>query len=89
MTATIDTAEAFPNTPLTSDAWTFTSNSCGYMLYKNGEPQGGVGTMGTATHTSDGRRRSWQARKADVNMYAETAQRLCKKNNQKSQALVA
>lgn len=57
--------------------WTFTSDSCGYMLYCDGKPQGGARTMGTATHTSDGQRRSWQARRADVKLYAETAAREC------------
>jgi hypothetical protein len=57
--------------------WTFTSDSCGYMLYRNGAPQGGARTLGTATHTSDGRIRTWQVRKADIKMHAETAARLC------------
>jgi hypothetical protein len=61
--------------------WTYTSNSCGYMLYKDGVSQGGVGTLGTKTHTSDGRRRHHTAIRADVKMYAESAQRQCDQRN--------
>ena len=66
--------------------WTFTSDSCGYMLYKSGTAQHGARTLGTPTHTSDGRRRSWQARKADIKMYRESAQRQCNVNNAKELA---
>lgn len=63
------------------ERWTFTSNSCGYMLYLDGKPQGGVRTLGTATNTSDGRRRSRQNRKADMAMFREDAQRECDRRN--------
>lgn len=49
--------------------------STGFMLYYKGKPIGGEGTQGTATHTSDGRPRSWQARKADVEMFNESVAR--------------
>ena len=62
--------------------WTFTSDSCGYMLYKDGVAQGGAGTRGSATHTSDGRRRHPKHRIADTKMYRATAQRLCDERNQ-------
>lgn len=39
--------------------WTYTADSCGYMLFKDGVSQGGASTLGTATHTSDGRIRHW------------------------------
>ena len=61
--------------------WTFTSDSCGYMLFKDGVPQGGVGTMGTATHTADGRRRHWKHIKADRKENFEQAKRICDENN--------
>lgn len=61
--------------------WTFTSDSCGYMLYRNGIPQGGARSLGTASHTSDGRVRHWKHRRADVKMHAETAQRECDRRN--------
>lgn len=57
--------------------WTYISDSCGYTLFKDGIMQGGARTLGTATHTSDGRRRSWQARKADMKMHREQAARQC------------
>lgn len=62
--------------------WTFASNSQGYMLFKDGVAQGGAKTLGTAIHTSDGRRRSWQARQADVKMHHDTAERICAQRNQ-------
>ncbi|MFK4706012.1 hypothetical protein ABIC83_002851 [Roseateles asaccharophilus] len=62
-------------------AWTFTSNSCGYMLFKNGEPQGGAGTLGTATHTRDGRARHWKHRRADSGMFKAAGQRECDRRN--------
>lgn len=61
--------------------WTFTSNSQGYMLFKDGVAQGGVGTLGTATHTADGRRRAWQHRAADSKAFREEAQRICDERN--------
>ena len=61
--------------------WTYTSDSCGYMLYKDGEPCGGARTLGTATHTSDGRRRNHRAIKADIEMHAATAKRICDQRN--------
>ena len=51
---------------LNAPKWTFTSDSCGYMLFKDGLPQGGARTMGTRTHTEDGRRRHWKHIKADT-----------------------
>ncbi len=63
--------------------WTYTSDSCGYMLYKDGVAQGGAATLGTATHTSDGRRRSPSVRRKDTEMHRATAQRLCAEHNQK------
>ncbi len=61
--------------------WTFTSDSCGYMLYFDGKPQGGARTLGTATHTSDGRLRHWRHRRADAKANAETARRECEQRN--------
>ena len=61
--------------------WTYTSNSCGYMLYLDGKPQGGAGTLGSRTHTSDGRRRHWTHIKADIKMHADTARRMCEERN--------
>ncbi len=61
--------------------WTYTYDSCGYMLYFNGKPQGGARTRGTATHTSDGRVRHWRHRRADLVMYKETAKRECDRRN--------
>ncbi len=63
--------------------WTFTSDSCGYMLYYKGVPQGGVGTLGTATHTSDGRRRHWRHIAADRREHYDSAKRICDQRNQK------
>jgi len=68
-------------TTLSTPRWTFTSDSCGYTLFKDGVPQGGGRTLNTATHTSDGRRRHRQHRKADIKMFRETAQRLCDQYN--------
>lgn len=67
---------------MNSPKWTFTSDSCGYMLFKDGVSQGGAATLGTATHTSDGRRRSSAVRRADSKMFAKTAQRLRDQYNQ-------
>lgn len=61
--------------------WTFKSDSCGYMLYYNGQPQGGARTMGSATHTSDGRRRHWKHRQSDTKMHHDTAKRICDDRN--------
>ena len=69
--------------------WTYTSSSCGYMLYRDGVPQGGAGTLGTATHTADGRRRHWSHVKADIKMHAESAKRQCDVNNAKELAQLA
>lgn len=66
---------------MSSQGWTYTSDSCGYMLFLDGIPQGGARTRGTATHTSDGRARHWKHRKADMKMHAETARRLCNERN--------
>lgn len=66
---------------MNSGLWTFTSNSCGYMLFCDGKPQGGAGTAGTATHTSDGRVRHWKHRRADAAMYREQAARICAARN--------
>lgn len=57
--------------------WTFTSDSCGYMLFRDGVCKGGARTMGTATHTSDGKRRHWKHVKADRKQHRETAKRIC------------
>lgn len=62
---------------MNSPKWTYTSDSCGYTLFKDGVSQGGARTMGTATHTADGKRRSQQAIKADRKMFAESARRQC------------
>lgn len=44
------------------------------LLYKD-KSIGGAGTLGTATRTSDGRVKSHQARRADLQMYKEQAER--------------
>ena len=64
-----------------TERWTFTSDSCGYMLYLDGKPQGGARTLGTATHTSDGRRRAWQHIRADIKMFHDEAQNICAQRN--------
>ncbi len=61
--------------------WTFTSNSLGYLLYKDGKPQGGACTLGPATHTADGRRRHWRHVRADRLMFQEEAKRICDQRN--------
>lgn len=61
--------------------WTFTSDSCGFMLYLDGVAWGGARTLGTRTHTSDGRRRHPATRKADAEMHRDTARRLCDRYN--------
>lgn len=62
-------------------AWTFTSCSTGYTLFKNGERQGGAGTLGTSTHTRDGRVRHWRHRRADAEMFKAAGQRECNVRN--------
>ena len=61
--------------------WTYTSDSCGYMLFRNGIPQGGARILGTATHTSEGKIRHWKHRRADIKENAEIAQLLCNQKN--------
>lgn len=61
--------------------WTFTSDSRGYMLFKDGVPQGGAGTLSTRTHTRDGQRRHWRHIRADITMFRDTAARLCARHN--------
>lgn len=51
--------------------FTYTSNSCGYMLFKDGAALGGSTTLGTTTHSSDGRVRHWRHRSADIKMFSE------------------
>lgn len=57
--------------------FTHESTSTGYTILCNGVKLGGAGTAGTPTHTRDGRRRSWQAVRADIAMHAATARRVC------------
>lgn len=64
-----------------SPVWTYTSSATGYKLYKNGVPQGGASTLGTATRTADGRRKHWRNVRKDIAEHAETARRLCDINN--------
>jgi hypothetical protein len=54
--------------------FTYTSNSCGYTLFKDGAAVGGAMTLSTATHTSDGRVRHWRHRRADIKMFREAGQ---------------
>lgn len=61
--------------------WTFTSNSTGYMLYKDGVPMGGARTLGTATHTTDGRIRHWRNKRADIKMFADQGRTECARRN--------
>lgn len=63
--------------------WTFTSDECGYMLFKDGKPQRGVRTRGTRTHTEDGKRRAWQHVRGDFKRYREEAQKECDRLNSK------
>jgi hypothetical protein len=58
--------------------WTYTSNSTGYMLFKDGVPQGGAGTIDN-DHAK--RKRNWQHIRADVRIFAEAAKRECDKRN--------
>ena len=60
---------------------TFTSGSCGYMLFKDGVAQGGASTLGTPTHTSAGKRKHPKTVAADRAMHRATAQRLCDEKN--------
>jgi hypothetical protein len=57
--------------------FTYEYSSTGYRILVDGVTIGGASTRGTATHTSDGRRRSWQARQKDTQENKETAQRVC------------
>ena len=66
--------------------WTYTSDSCGYMLFYKGKPVRGARTLGTATHTSDGRIRHWRHRRADVKMHADQARRQCDDLNARNAA---
>jgi hypothetical protein len=59
--------------------WTFTSDSTGYMLFLNGKPMGGAGTLKTQTYNP--RRRAWQHIRADAKMYREQAARICLERN--------
>lgn len=61
--------------------WTFESNAQGYMLFQNGEPVGGAGTLGTATHASNGKRRHWRHVRANAKMFREEAERECVRRN--------
>lgn len=63
--------------------WTYTADSLGYMLFCDGLPQGGARSLGTVSHTSDGRVRHWKHRQADTKAHAETARRICNERNQK------
>lgn len=56
--------------------FSYQSSSLGYMIFCNGQPLGGAQSAGSATRTSRGTRRSWQAVRADVKMHAETARRV-------------
>lgn len=61
----------------TNHDFTFNSDSMGYRVYCDGKLLGGASTSGSATHTSWGSRRSWQAVRADRKMHAETGRRIC------------
>ena len=61
--------------------WTYSSNSCGYMLYYKDKAIMGAASGGTVTHTADGRVRHWRHRVADVKMYAQQAQAECARLN--------
>ena len=69
---------------MNSPKWTYASDACGYMLFKDGVAQGGARTLGTATHTSDGRRRHYKAVVKDRAMHRETAQRICTERNKET-----
>ena len=58
--------------------FTYKATTIGYTVYYKGHPIGGAGTLGTATYTSDGRRRSAKAKKADLDMYIQSAQSIIK-----------
>lgn len=55
--------------------WTFTSDSMGYMLFKDGKPMGGAGVL----HRPHGRHS-----KANAKMFREDAERECAKRNGKA-----
>lgn len=59
-------------TPELKPRWTFTANSQGYMIYFDGKPQGGAGTM----EKPKGR----AARKC-AEGHADTALGICRRNN--------
>lgn len=61
--------------------WTYTSGSCGYTLFNDGVSQGGAKTLGSATHTSAGKRKHPKTVAADRAMHRATAQRLCDERN--------
>ena len=57
--------------------FTYESDSCGYRIFCDGKPIGGATTQGTATHTSDGRRRSPQTTRKDAREHNDVAAWLC------------
>ena len=54
--------------------YTYSSNSCGYTVFKDGAAVGGATTLGTATHTCDGHVRHWRHRRADFKMFRDDGQ---------------
>ena len=66
--------------------WTYSATSTGYTLFKDGKQMGGAMTLGTSTHTSDGRRRHWKHKRADLAMHTETARRICEQKNEQERA---
>lgn len=61
--------------------WTYTADSLGYMLYKDGKPVRGARSMGSYSRTRDGRVRHWKHQIADAKMHKETAERECARLN--------
>ncbi len=53
--------------------WTFTADCKGYMLYRDGVPQGGAGVLERPRH--------WRHQRANRVMFAEQARRECQQRN--------
>ncbi len=57
---------------------TYTSDSRGYMLFKDGQPIGGAGTIARAWEK---KKRHWRHVRADVKMFSEAGKREAAKLN--------
>lgn len=62
--------------------WTFTSDSKGYMLFKDGVAQGGASTLPDNAYQRT--RRHWRHVRANIVMHRETAARICAQRNREA-----